>query len=99
MRRFTHRFKTCEVDDRIDIVCSKDLTECFTIKDIHLIERELFRLARDLTNTVDGFFARVGKIVDHNYVVAFFEQFNTRVTSDETCATCYQDRLICRGGC
>ena len=95
--RFAHRFKACEVDDRIDVVRSEYLVERFAIEDIHLIERELFRLTRDLANATDSLFARVGKIHDH--VIALLEQFNTGVTSDETRATGYEDRLICGRGC
>ena len=97
--RFAHRFKACEVDDRIDVVRSEYLVERFAIEDIHLIERELFRLTRDLANATDSLFARVGKIVDHDHVIALLEQFNTGVTSDETRATGYEDRLICGRGC
>ena len=86
---FAYCFKSCEVDNCVDLLVCEDPAGAFIVQHIRFIEFEV--LACDLPYPVECLRLGVAEVIHYNNVIARIEKFNTSMASDKACAACYKN--------
>ena len=75
--RFANGFKSCKVDNSVNLVVGKKLVHCLSVADVSLNEGH--RLANDFGYAVEGLRLGVHQVIHYDHTVASLVQLNDSV--------------------